>query len=211
MSFSNTAIILCYGSSLLCRIVRSFSLHITQLYLHYLSLFVHFEYCQVRDITKITCWLSMATLTNKPAFKHPQIQPSCPKPANWEPNRSYSSLFEHGHPLFQLNGLYVAHSSTHDSYHEIVKLLNNSDSTVYFDWGEGWLKGGPPYFVHYLGDYEKAKQAYLSCSSNINTILQKEIEVTNATRFGDTKVNFDALDENSLEKADMYTIGQTWM
>jgi hypothetical protein len=110
--------------------------------------------------------------------------------------------------LVKLNGTFVAHPSTHTSYHKIVCLMNEAEPSVYFDWGEGWLQGGPPYFVYYLGEYNKAKETYLKCLDRINEILHADLDEVNKSRIGLDRLEWFPLLPDDVVGENLYTAGQ---
>lgn len=143
------------------------------------------------------------------AWKYPQVDAAVPKPSGWVPNEGYNSLLAHGHPLVNLNGQYIAQSSTFEAYHKIAVMLNQSEPSVYFDWGEGLLAQAPPYFLYYLGDYAKAKATYLTCLDHINAILKAEVEVVNRTRLMSTeRIQWFPLVPDDIIRENAYTYGQ---
>lgn len=144
------------------------------------------------------------------AWKYPQVDVATPKPSGWVPDERHTSLLAHGHPLIQLNDQYVAQSSTFEAYHKIAVMLNQSEPSVYFDWGEGWLSQAPPYFVYYLGDYAKAKATYLTCLDRINEILKAEVAVVNRTRsMSAERILWFPLVPDDIIKENSYTFGQS--
>jgi hypothetical protein len=94
----------------------------------------------------------------------------------------------------------------------MVLLLNAAEPAVFFDWGEGFLKGGPPYFIYYLGDYGLAKRAIEAKIDDLNAIWQPAYRALHFRRDpkGEMWCSGDGggIDLSELVGPNKYTLGQ---